>query len=224
VTEGNVNGFGRFISLEGGEGAGKSTQASVLKGFLNRAGKEVILTREPGGSPGAEQIRNLIVSGDIDRWDKLTEVLLLYAARRDHWLRTIQPALSEGSWVISDRFSDSTLVYQGLTGVVDTSTILTIHKIVLGDVWPDLTLVLDLPPEVGLTRSLQRDVAENSNDTRFEKMSLEFHQRLRKGFQQLALDNPKRFEMVDSSRDQNEVGNALKDIMFNRFKDELEAC
>ena len=222
MTEGNLIDTGRFISLEGGEGAGKSTQAFVLKEFLNRAGKEVILTREPGGSPGAEQIRNLIVSGDVNRWDKLTEVLLLYAARRDHWLRTIQPALSEGSWVISDRFSDSTFVYQGLAGVVDTSTILTIHKIVLGDVWPDLTLLLDLAPEVGLKRSQERDAAENSSDTRFEKMSLTFHKRLRKGFLQLASDNPKRFKMVDASKDKNEVGNALRGIVLKRFQDELK--
>ena len=167
---------GRFITFEGGEGGGKSTQTKLLQKSLASIGVNSILTREPGGSTAAEEIRKLIVSGSSDRWDALTELCLLYAARRDHWLKTIKPNLEKGIWVISDRFADSSLVYQGYAGDVEIDTALDIHNIVLGDVWPDLTIVLDLPPEMGLERSMARDTANNSKDTRFEERELHFHE------------------------------------------------
>ena len=137
---------GRFITFEGGEGGGKSTQTRLLQDALASIGIESILTREPGGSVGAEEIRELIVTGSSDRWDPLTELCLLYAARRDHWLKVIKPKLEQGIWVISDRFADSSIVYQGYAGDIDIDTVLNIHNVVLGEVWPDLTIVLDLPP------------------------------------------------------------------------------
>ena len=150
---------GRFITFEGGEGAGKSTQIRVLAAALERAGKTVCLTREPGGSGGAEQIRELLVTGDPDRWDAMTELLLLYAARKDHVRRLIEPALENGTWVLCDRFADSTMAYQGYGHGLDRSKIAALHKIVLGDLSPDLTIILDLDPEAGLARTRATDEA-----------------------------------------------------------------
>ena len=167
---------GRFISLEGGEGAGKSTQANKLKKYLESKGKEVVLTREPGGSLGAEELRNLLVSGKEDRWDPISETLILYAARREHWVKTIQPSLCQGSWVISDRFSDSTIVYQGFGKGVDRDLIEGLHLLTLGKIYPDLTFFLDIPAELGLKRSSHRDQKTETLDTRFENMNLAFQQ------------------------------------------------
>lgn len=208
---------GRFITFEGGEGGGKSTQTRLLQDALASNGIESILTREPGGSAGAEEIRELIVTGSPDRWDPLTELCLLYAARRDHWLKVIKPKLEQGIWVISDRFADSSIVYQGYAGDIDIDTILNIHNVVLGEVWPDLTIVLDLPPELGLERSYKRDTANNSKDTRFEKRELHFHNLLREGFQFLHSKSPDRICVIDGTKTIKEVEIEVFSIIKNRF-------
>lgn len=209
--------MGRFITFEGGEGGGKSTQTRLLQDALASNGIESILTREPGGSAGAEEIRELIVTGSADRWDPLTELCLLYAARRDHWLKVIKPKLEHGIWVISDRFADSSIVYQGYAGDIDIDTILNIHNVVLGEVWPDLTIVLDLPPELGLERSYKRDTANNSKDTRFEKRELHFHNLLREGFQFLHSKSPDRICVIDGTKTIKEVEIEVFSIIKNRF-------
>ena len=208
---------GRFITFEGGEGGGKSTQTRLLQDTLTSIGVKSILTREPGGSVGAEEIRELIVSGSSDRWDPLTELCLLYAARRDHWLKLIKPNLEQGIWVISDRFADSSIVYQGYAGEIELDTVLNIHNVVLGDVWPDLTIVLDLPPEVGLERSNKRDTANNSKDTRFEKRELRFHKLLREGFQYLQNKSPDRICVIDGAKTIKEVELEVFSVIQKRF-------
>ena len=212
---------GRFISLEGGEGAGKSTQANKLKKYLESKGKEVVLTREPGGSLGAEQLRNLLVSGKEDRWDPISETLILYAARREHWVKTIQPSLCQGSWVISDRFSDSTIVYQGFGKGVDRDLIEDLHLLTLGKIYPDLTFFLDIPAELGLKRSSHRDKKTETLDTRFENMNLAFHERLRNGFKTLSVNNPGRIISIDAKGSSKTVTTNIINILNNVFYSEL---
>ena len=212
---------GRFISLEGGEGAGKSTQANKLKNYLESKGKEVVLTREPGGSLGAEELRNLLVSGKEDRWDPISETLILYAARREHWVKTIQPSLCQGSWVISDRFSDSTIVYQGFGKGVDRDLIEDLHLLTLGKIYPDLTFFLDIPAELGLKRSSHRDKKTETLDTRFENMNLAFHERLRGGFKTLSVKNPRRIISIDAKESSKTVTTNIINILNNVFYSEL---
>jgi dTMP kinase len=183
---------GRFITLEGGEGAGKSTQARLLAAWLVQSGIDVEITREPGGSPGAEEIRSLLVTGEVGRWDPLTETLLHYAARRDHVVRRIQPALASGRWVVCDRFIDSTLAYQCYGLGVDKAMIAQIRTAILGDFAPDLTLVLDVSPETRRKRTIARGGAED----RYERMSEEFHQRVRRGFNEIVALEPARCRVV----------------------------
>ena len=208
---------GRFITFEGGEGGGKSTQTRLLQDTFKSIGVKSILTREPGGSVGAEEIRELIVSGSSDRWDSLTELCLLYAARRDHWLKVIKPQLEQGVWVISDRFADSSIVYQGYAGDIEIDTVLNIHSLVLGEVWPDLTIVLDLPPELGLKRSYKRDTVNNSKDRRFEQRELQFHNFLREGFQYLHSKSPDRVCIIDGTKPIKEVEVEVFSIIKKRF-------
>lgn len=170
-----------FISFEGIDGSGKSTQAKLLAKSLRDLGQEVVLTREPGGSPGAEEIRQLLVQGGQDRWSAETEILLFTAARRDHVERLIRPALERGATVITDRFADSTRVYQGATRGNLRQKVDQLHDLMIG-IEPDLTLVIDLDPERALTRS----AARRSGEDRFEDMGLAFQMRLRDGFRQLA--------------------------------------
>lgn len=186
---------GLFVSLEGIDGAGKSTQARMLVEALEARGHTVVHTREPGGAPGAEDIRRLLVEGDPDRWSPETEILLFTAARRDHVEKTIRPALEAGKIVLTDRFADSTRVYQGATrgdlrGLVDR-----IHDAVIG-IEPDLTLILDMDPEAALRRGLAR----GSGEDRFEDFGLPFQERLRDGFRALAHQAPDRCRLVDASR------------------------
>jgi dTMP kinase len=187
---------GRFITLEGGEGAGKSTQARRLATRLRSRGVRVATTREPGGSPGAESIRELLVTGGADRWSATSETLLMYAARRDHIERTIAPALADGAWVISDRFADSTRAYQGAGGGVPASFIQALERYVLGELRPDLTLILDLPAEAGMARIAARNHAE----TRFEAKGEAFHQRLREGFLAIARVEADRCAVIDAAQ------------------------
>jgi len=186
---------GRFITLEGGEGAGKSTQVRLLADALAARGLEVVTTREPGGSPGAEAIRALLVRGDADRWDGLTEALLHYAARRDHLARTIRPALERGAWVVCDRFNDSTLAYQGYGHGTDLGRLDALYAMVAEGLAPDLTLVLDLPVAVGLARAGHRGGEED----RYERMGDGFHERLRQGFLTIAAAEPERCAVIDAA-------------------------
>ena len=188
---------GRFITLEGGEGAGKSTQIARLKAWLEGRGKTVVATREPGGSPGAEMIRKLLVEGPAERWDGPTEALLHFAARREHLRTTVLPALERGEWVVSDRFADSTRAYQGYGHGLDLATIERLYEISVGDFWPDLTLILDLPIETGLTRA----AARRGTETRYESLPIAFHQRVKAGFLEIAKREPQRCAVIDASCD-----------------------
>jgi dTMP kinase len=185
---------GRFITFEGGEGAGKSTQLKRLVARLEAQGREVVATREPGGSPGAESIRALVLNGAADRWSPVTETLLMYAARRDHIERVIRPALERGAWVVCDRFADSTRAYQGAAGGTDPRLIAELETYILEDVRPDLTLLFDFPPEAGLARAMARPGAE----ARFEGKGMTFHERLREGFLAIAKAEPERCVVIDA--------------------------
>ncbi|MBS0295982.1 MAG: dTMP kinase [Proteobacteria bacterium] len=184
---------GKFITLEGGEGAGKSTQATRLAERLRALGHEVVQTREPGGSPGAEALRELLVRGEAGRWSPVAEALLMYAARSDHLERVIRPALERGAWVVCDRFSDSSRAYQGAGGGVPSSVIESIDQAVVGLDQPDLTLIFDLPVEIGLERAHVR-----GGDARFESKGREFHERLRAGYLEIARAAPDRCVVLDA--------------------------
>ncbi len=204
----------RFITLEGGEGAGKSTQAKKLVAALKKRGIASVSTREPGGSPGAEEIRNLIVHGEPGRWDTLTETLLIFAARADHVHRTIKPALAGKKWVVCDRFTDSTFAYQGAGRGLDRETIRRLDALVLHDFRPDLTLILDLPVEIGLARTMSR----GQGATRFEKFDVDFHERLRQAFLSIARRNHDRCVVIDATQSANHVAEAIWNAVAKRFK------
>ncbi|HEX3889001.1 MAG TPA: dTMP kinase [Phenylobacterium sp.] len=192
---------GRFITFEGGEGAGKSTQLKRLAARLQAAGQEVVATREPGGSPGAESIRELVLNGAADRWSPVTETLLMYAARRDHVERVIRPTLTRGAWVVCDRFADSTRAYQGAAGGTEPGLIAALETYILEETRPDLTLIFDLPVEVGLERAHLRAGAE----MRFESKGQAFHERLREGFLSIARAEPDRCAVIDATGSLDEV-------------------
>ena len=185
-----------FITFEGIDGSGKSTQARALADHLRSKGRDVILTREPGGSPGAEEIRALVLTGDPDRWSAETEILLFTAARRDHLEKTILPALGRGQTVISDRFADSTRVYQGATRGDLRTMVDNLHALMIG-IEPDLTFIIDMDPATALHRGLAR----RSGEDRFEDMGLQFQQTLRAGFLKLAQTFPARCILIDGNRD-----------------------
>jgi len=192
---------GCFVTFEGGEGGGKSTNLTMLARALREAGHSVLTTREPGGSDGAEEIRRLLVEGPTDRWDAVSEALLHYAARRDHVLRLIRPALERGDWVIADRFIDSTMAYQGYGHGLGRETIEALQSLAIGLLKPDLTLILDLPVEAGLARAGSR----GDNETRYERMANGFHQRLRDGFLDIAMREPDRCVVIDATQDIDSV-------------------
>ena len=199
-----MNLSGKFISFEGIDGCGKSTQAKILSTKLTDCGNKVLLTREPGGSEGAEEIRNLLLKGNPDRWSAETELLLFTAARRDHLERTILPALESGTTVICDRFTDSTRVYQGITrgdlrDLVDKLDDAMIPR------QPDITILIDLDPNIGLTRALER----SNTEARFEDFGLEMQIKLREGFLSLANEFPKRIMVIDGNRSEAEVAQTI---------------
>lgn len=204
---------GRFVTFEGGEGGGKSTNLRMLAEALEAAGLTVVATREPGGSKGAEEIRKLLVEGAVDRWDRMSEALLHYAARRDHVERLIRPALERGDWVISDRFSDSTMAYQGYGHGLGREAIEQLHTLTVGDLKPDLTLILDLPVETGLVRAGSR----GDNETRYERMADGFHQRLRDGFLDIARREPSRCAVIDATASLETVQQAIRDAVADRL-------
>ena len=187
---------GRFITFEGGEGTGKSTQVRLLASALTHAGADVAQTREPGGSPSAEEIRTLLVTGAADRWSPMAETLLFYAARVEHWRQVIEPALTRGAHVLCDRFADSTMAYQSYAGGLDRKLIDDLHRLTMANAAPDLTLVLDLPVEEGLRRASAR----RGDETRFERKGREFHERLRQGFLDIAKREQKRCAVIDAAQ------------------------
>ncbi|HEV8389997.1 MAG TPA: dTMP kinase [Dongiaceae bacterium] len=196
----------RFIVFEGGEGAGKSTQVQRLAEALRARGEDVLTTREPGGSPGAEAIRALLVSGDTARWSPETEALLIYAARMDHLDRTIRPALAKGQWVICDRFADSTMAYQGYGMGVDRAYLEELRTRVVRRDDPGLTLIFDLPVEVGLARAVASQ--------RYEKMGREFHEKLRAAFREIAAaKDGRRRVVIDAGKSQVEVARQVLDVV-----------
>lgn len=203
---------GCFITIEGGEGTGKSTQVLRLAERLIADGRTVVATREPGGSPGADRIRELLVQGSTDRWDAHTELLLHFAARRDHLVRTVWPALDAGKWVISDRFADSTMAYQGHGHQLGRAAVEQMYTLVVGDFRPDLTVILDLPVNLGLERATQRGDDEN----RYEKMGVDFHQRLRDGFLDIAKREPQRCVVIDARGTVDEVTARVLEAVLGR--------
>ncbi|MGD9535832.1 MAG: dTMP kinase [Alphaproteobacteria bacterium] len=205
---------GRFITFEGGEGAGKSTQVQALVARLNASGIAAVATREPGGAPGAELIRRLLVDGPATRWEPLAEVLLHFAARREHVVRTVWPALERGEWVVSDRFADSTMAYQGFGQGADRGAIGAICRATLGAFAPDLTIVLDLPVELGLARAEAR---ENGGKSRYERMDRAMHERLRDGFLAIARGAPERCVVLDATADAGSVAAAVSAAVSERL-------
>lgn len=204
---------GRFITFEGGEGSGKSTQITLLAEAFRSAKLPFVQTREPGGTPGAERIRALLVSGEAEAWDAPTETLLFTAARLDHANRLIRPALAEGKTVICDRFFDSTLVYQGIGKGLPEDYILMLHRLALGDFMPELTLILDIDPAIGLKRAGER----RGGEARFESMDLDFHHRVRAGFLAIARNEPQRCAVLDAAQDKD----ALHRQVVKTIKDKL---
>lgn len=204
---------GVFISFEGGDGSGKTTQIRRLADAVQAAGREVVLTREPGGSDGAEAIRALLLEGSADRWSPITEALMMYAARADHLERTIAPALERGAVVITDRFSDSTMAYQGLAGALGEARVNSLHDLVVKGHDPDLTIILDLPIEVGLNRA----GARSDKEQRFESKGSDFQKRVRDAFLEIAKRNPERCVVVDASGDIDSVTQRILTETKNRL-------
>lgn len=207
----------KLITFEGGEGCGKSTQIKLLAEYLGAKNITFTQTREPGGTESAEQIRELLVTGDKDKWNGVTEILLHYAARIEHVEKLIKPALKKGEIVISDRFFDSTIAYQGYGHKVDLKVIEKIQKAVLGNFSPDLTFVFDIPPEKGLARAGKRFEDQNdSSEDRYETMDLEFHEGVRKGFLEIAEKNPKRCIVIDADDKIENIHNQIIKIIEER--------
>ena len=208
----SVKNPGRFITLEGGEGAGKSTQIQVIKDYLLSRGNDVVVTREPGGTPEGQEIRNLLVSGDKDKWSPLSETLLILADRAAHLERVIRPALAEGKYVVCDRFFDSTKAYQGVAGGLGLDVIHNLQQPVLGTTLPDFTLLLDIDPEKGLRRAQER-----GGELRFESKTLAYHRTLRNAFLDFAAQEPDRIFVIDADRDVEAVSADILAILDERL-------
>ena len=204
---------GRFITFEGIDGSGKSTQARMLADALRAAGRDVVLTREPGGSPGAEEIRRLVLQGDPDRWSAETEILLFTAARRDHLERTILPALKAGKVVICDRFVDSTRMYQGLSRGNLRAKVDALHDLMIG-VEADLTLLFDMDPDVGHARAKGRGTSEE----RFEDFGAGLQEKMRQGFLVLASEFPDRFRLIDAGREIDAVASDVAATVLDHLR------
>ncbi len=204
---------GRFITLEGVEAAGKSLQAARLAGWLEEQNRQTLVTREPGGTPGAEEIRDLLVKGGLERWGPLAEALLFSAARADHLERIIRPALAAGAWVVSDRFADSTAVYQGMVRGLPAKTIKALQTITAGALQPDLTLILDLDEEA----AQERIAARGGVERRFESAGKDFQRQVRAGFLKIAEDNPKRCAVIPAGGGEDEIAEAIRDAVARRL-------
>tara|TARA_B110000881_G_scaffold147327_1_gene130486 strand:- start:5229 stop:5852 length:624 start_codon:yes stop_codon:yes gene_type:complete len=201
---------GRFITFEGGEGVGKSTQVKILADKLSAAGIDVILTREPGGSLGAEEIRDLLVKGSTDKFSPMTEALLHNAARAEHLIKTVKPAINVGKWVLSDRYADSTIAYQGHGQGVDMKTLLSIHSFATGNFWPDLTIILDGNE---LERAAAREDEKFDKEDRYERMGKSFHDKLRESFLKIANNNPERCKVVSAAGTVEDVAKRIWKIV-----------
>ena len=208
----SVKNPGRFITLEGGEGAGKSTQIQVMKDYLLTRGIDVVVTREPGGTSEGQEIRNLLVSGDKDKWSPLSETLLIMADRAAHLERVIRPALAEGKYVVCDRFFDSTKAYQGVAGGLGLDVIHNLQQPVLGTTLPDVTLLLDIDPEKGLRRAQER-----GGELRFESKTLAYHRTLRNAFLDFAAQEPDRIFVIDADRDVEAVSDDILAVLDERL-------
>lgn len=202
-----------FITFEGGEGAGKSTQIARLAETLRQSAIDVMTTREPGGAPGAEAIRRLLLEGDDERWDPVSEALLHFAARREHLERKIRPALAHGTWVLCDRFADSTTAYQGFGHGIDLAALAALYHFAVGDQQPDLTLIFDLAVDIGL----QRAAARGNPADRYERRDPEFHTRLREGYLAIARSAPHRCVVIDASQSVEAVAEAVRVCVFSRL-------
>lgn len=206
--------IGRFITLEGGEGSGKTTQSKLLCQWLNERGVRALHTREPGGSIGAELIRELLIGAAEAEWDALTEVLLFTAARRDHVHKTILPALERGEWVVCDRFYDSTVAYQAYGSTLSRDITDALHHLAMGSFQPDITLILDLPVELGLSRAKS---VTGSDVDRFEARDIEFHEKLREGFLDIARKHANRCCIIDAAQDIDKISAAIVFALKKRF-------
>ncbi len=214
---------GRFITFEGGEGTGKSTHAATLAARLKSLGLGVHLTREPGGSVGAEVIRHVLLSGVAKPLGPEAEAVLFAAARNDHLTQVIRPALARGIWVVCDRFADSTRVYQGVAGNVDPRAIRALERIVVGETTPDLTFILDVPAEQGMQRAAKRrgTAAGSGGADRFEAEGIEFHSKLRDGFLALAANEPKRCVLIEATAPKEQVGDQIWRVVNDRLEPTL---
>lgn len=202
-----------MIVIDGVDGSGKGVQTRrLLQSFLD-AGEPTILTREPGGSPAAEDIRALLVTGEPEKWDSMTELLLMYAARRAHLRDTIWPALDTGNWVISDRYADSSRAFQGVAGNLGLETVESIHRVVIGDFEPALVLILDIPESLALARARDR----GGNEDRFEKKGADYHAKVRDAFLQIAARDPGRYRVVDGDQSMDQVSANIIGIINDRF-------
>jgi dTMP kinase len=213
----------KFISLEGGEGTGKSTQIRLLAGHLRQAGVDCVLTREPGGSPRGEEIRKLLLEGRVKKFGGFAEALLFSLARDDHLETIIRPALRKGKWVLSDRFMDSTRAYQGAGGNLDPAIISALERTVVGNTRPDLTILIDIDPEIGLKRAHERQMqAGGGGKDRFEAMNIGFHKRLRQAFLDIAAEEPERIWIVDGAKPPDVLAREIWDMVARKF--ELETA
>jgi len=207
----------KMIVIDGVDGSGKGVQTRRLQQAFAMAGLPCILTREPGGSPAAEDIRELLVNGDPEKWDSMTELLLMYAARRAHLRDTIWPALAEGSWVISDRFADSSRAFQGIAGDLGIDTVEAIHGISIQGFNPDLVIILDIDQTVALARAEARGTGED----RFEKKGGEYHKKVRQAFQQIATSDPEQYQLIDASGSIDNVSQLIIQTINQRFSLQL---
>lgn len=208
---------GVFISFEGGEGCGKTTQRNRLGETLKARGLDVVITRELGGTEGAELLRPVVQGGDVGRWDALSEALLIYGARHDHTEKLIKPSVASGKWVLSDRFYDTTTVYQGYAGGLGMDVLDNIRRTALGDFAPDLTLVFDIDPVRGLERAMADAATRPVDNTRFERKGLEFHQKVRAGFLDILKNNPQRCVLIDAQGTMDEVQQRVWAAISQRY-------
>ena len=204
-----------FITFEGGDGSGKSTQVNLLKDYLDNLNFETIKTREPGGTPSAEILRDLLTTGEVEKWTPMSEALLMWASRYEHLIQVIEPALNSGKNVICDRFYDSTYAYQGVAHNLGIDKMEKLKKIIIGDIEPDVTFVLDIDPKVGLKRSLDRYNEEN----RFENYDIDFHNNIRNAFLEIAKKNKDRCVIVDASLNEQEINNLIINVVNNLITD-----
>ena len=204
-----------FITFEGGDGSGKSTQVNLLKDYLDNLNFETIKTREPGGTPSAEILRDLLTTGEVEKWSPMSEALLMWASRYEHLIQVIEPALNSGKNVICDRFYDSTYAYQGVAHNLGIDKMEKLKKIIIGDIEPDITFVLDIDPKVGLKRSLDRSNQEN----RFESYNIDFHNKIRSAFLEIAKKNKNRCVVVDASLNEQQINNLIITVIDNLITD-----